>query len=800
MTAGDPVQERPRSFLRHLNIAALLLVIAAAAALLLQPWDDDALIGLPKITPGERAPRTVKSPRDFAIADPTTTERLREDAVSKVLPVYDHFTALGFEAKNRLERAYAEMADFRLPPEEPQEGAPTKKPEPRAFRPEEDRSSADNFMRALQLYLEDHELESLFRAGFDDQIRDAAIMVVRTVYEQRIAEDKDLLRLQAPNGATIRAIAPSGDVEHEERLIDLRSIAGLDQARALVDETVAKKLEHLSPAARRAVSLVVKRLLRPNISPNAGETHARWARAREAVRQVVIPIKRGETVISAGEAVTDRHLLILEGIATELEAESRFQIPLGNALIVVLLMIVLYLFHGQGRRRFFADHRDLAFGATVFVLNLLLHWLSFEGASWLAELFPSVGVTTFQLLAPVSFGALLLRFMIGREEAVAFVSVSSLSVGLMMDHSLAYAAYALAGGVAAASVVDLDRPRWQMVLGGIAAGTAQACTMVAIALFESRLNSDSIIAETAAAMLSGIASTALVALVVPAVDVLFGYLSPLKLEDLANLNHPLLRDLLVQAPGTYHHSIVVGALAEAGARAVDADPLLARVGGYYHDIGKLKNPRLYPENAGRRGRGDDSPRRGLSLVTSEQPVVDEAAEIKLHVPDGLEIGAQHRLGPPILEIIAQHHGTGSVRRLERRVTESMASLPPMPQGAFEYPGPKPLSAEAALVMLADCAEAATEALLAAPPIDASMLAATVERVVNEAISAGQLEHCPLTLRDLNAVSREFVVVLMDILTRRSTRPAAPVTSEIPVPAPLLRAVSAEESEPIDRSS
>lgn len=775
----------PSRLLRNLNQGALLVVIAATAALLLRPSDDEGLLGLPELIAGDRAPRSIKAPRDFAIEDPATTERLREEAAAEVLPIFDLSTDRGVEAKSRIERAFAEMA-----PE------PSVQPAPEGLFPPswpQDRALADNFMRALQLYFDERELEALFRGGFTEEVRDAAIMVVRSVHEQRIAEDKDVLRLQAPTGLTLRALTPEGLVEREETVQDLRGIIGVDAARASIDELVAKKLEHLAPPARRAVALLAKRMLRPNVIANSAETQARDRRARESVRPVVIPIKRGEIVVRAGETVGERHLLIVESMARELEGESRLQLPAGSALLVVLLIVLLYRLHRDDRRRFLANHRDLAFAASVFVATLLLNWASYYGASWLAEALPLADAEVYRFLAPAAFGAVLVRFVLGREVAAAFIPLTALSAGLGMDHGLSHAVYALAGGVAAASLSDdADHPRGRLLLSGLAAGVAQAAALAALAMLDSHLVSEATAVAAAVALCSGLLSGMLALMVLPAVDVLFGYTSPLKLDELANLNHPLLRDLVVQAPGTYHHSIVVGALAEAGARAVGADPLLARVGGYYHDVGKLKNPRLFSENAARRvGDEHRSATPARVGVTAE-----EAAELRMHVADGLEIGARHRLGQPILEIIAQHHGTGRVRRVEPVLTDlGVASIPPVPAEALRYAGPRPQGSEAALVMLADRVEAAAEAMLAEAPLEEGMLEGIIERVVQEAVSSNELADCPLTLQDLQVVSAEFAIVLREILRRRGRAAATgTVTSELPTPA-LVRASARDDDRP-----
>ncbi len=747
------------SLLRNLNMLALILLIAGSGALLLQPSDDDGLLGVPDLVVGKRSPRTIKAPRDFAVPDPETTQRLREEALRRVLPTYDVLSAVGLESKGRIERAFAEMSDAVRAAEGPDGGA----------RPEhkDTRAASDNFMRALQLYLDDRELETVTRGGFSDEVRDATIMVVRTIYEQRIIDDRDFLRVEAPTGVVVRMVAVSGSVEHEEQLIDYRAVLGIDQARASIDELVAKKLEHLAPAGRRAVALIAKRLLRPNMVANPDETRLRAERASASVRLVVIPLKRGETVLRADEPVTERQRMIVRWMAEQLNLENRFQLPIGGALAVVLL---LFLSYGAFSRPGFLAGRDLTFVGSMYLVSLVVFWLAYKGAGWLSEEAPGFPSTWWRLLAPVSLGAIIVRTLVGKEEARALVVISSITAGLMMDESIGFSFYVLAGSLAALSPsTDPDRPGLGLLKRGLFAGLAQAFTLWALSLLESHWTMSAALTDFGIALASGLGSGILTAILIPASDVLFGYTSPFKMKELANLNHPLLRDLLVQAPGTYHHSIVVGALAEAGARAIGADPMLARVGGYYHDVGKLKNPRLFSENQrGARAREEGAWAAGVLAV------VDEAQAIKMHVTDGLELGAKHRLGQDILEIIAQHHGTSSIRRLEERAAE-LGTIPPT--GTLRYAGPKPISKEAALVLLADGVESAADSMLASAPIEDGMLESTAWRVVREAMAEGQLEGAELTSSDVKKIVAEFVVVLRDILRRRgnpssSQRPAS----------------------------
>lgn len=742
-------------WLRGLNLLALLGLVVATAALLLRPSDDDGLLGLPELVTGGRAPRTVKAPRDFALADPETTARLRAEAVQGVLPTYDVDTTAGLEAKSRLERAFAEIVVASRAASTAEPAAAGAVP-PKA--PGIDQAALEGFMRTLELFLDEPEVETVLRGGFSDPVRDGAIMVVRTIHEQRIVEDRDLLRVQAPAGIRLRVLDAAGQVDHEEQLTELRTVLGMDQAKATIDEVVAKHLEHLTKDERRSVALLAKRLLAPNTTPNTDETDLRRLRAAESVREVIIPIKRGEAVVRAGETVTDRHLLIVQGMASALDAESRYQRPIGSALLAVLLVVLAYR---QARGRSFRPtSRDLGLMTAAYLATLMATWLAYKGAVGLVEVMPSVPASAWRALVPVATGPLLLAFLIGRAPAQAFAALSAVTTGLMMDSSLDHTILVLSGSLAATLVpVDSERPRAGVLAGGLVAGLTQVAAVSVIALLGSRWTLDVVLVESVFALASGALSALLVLIAAPLADVLFGYTTPIKMRELSSLNHPLLRELLVQAPGTYHHSIVVGALAEAGARAIGADAVLARVGGYYHDLGKLKNPRVFLEN--QRPSARTSP-EGEPFVELSPVLMEDEEAIRGHVREGLEIGARHRLGALVLEILEQHHGTREVRGLGRgRLTGR-----PEPAAEPHYPGPVPQSREAALVMIADGVEAAADALLGRGPIEEGMLDATVARVVREAIAEEQLAECPLTLADLAVVEREMVRVLREMLTRR----------------------------------
>jgi putative nucleotidyltransferase with HDIG domain len=240
----------------------------------------------------------------------------------------------------------------------------------------------------------------------------------------------------------------------------------------------------------------------------------------------------------------------------------------------------------------------------------------------------------------------------------------------------------------------------------------------------------------------------------------FGYTTDIKLLELASLDQPLLRELMVQAPGTYHHSVIVSNMVEASARAVHANPLLAKVAAYYHDIGKIKKPLYFIEN--QEGR-----------VNKHEKLAPSMSSLILisHVKDGVELARQYRLGKEIIDIIGQHHGTSLItyfyEKAKEQVEKKGGRCLQVEEADFRYPGPKPQTKEAGLVMLADVVEAASKTLV--EPTSAR-IQGMVQKMVNKIFSDGQLDECELTLKDLHEIAKSFNMTLSGIFHHRVEYP------------------------------
>jgi putative nucleotidyltransferase with HDIG domain len=227
------------------------------------------------------------------------------------------------------------------------------------------------------------------------------------------------------------------------------------------------------------------------------------------------------------------------------------------------------------------------------------------------------------------------------------------------------------------------------------------------------------------------------------------------LLELSDLNHPLMRQLSLQAPGTYHHSLIVGSLAETAAKAVGADPLLARVGACFHDIGKLQKPDYFVENEGVQGS------RHAQLSPSMSALI-----ISAHVKDGVAMAEEHNLPRAIIDIIEQHHGTSLMEFFYRRSKDARSGEEP-PEELFRYPGPRPKSREAAIILLADAAEAASRTL---PEPSTARLQSLVHELTMKKLLDGQIDESPLTLADLAKAEKGFVRVLAAIFHGRVKYP------------------------------
>ncbi len=331
------------------------------------------------------------------------------------------------------------------------------------------------------------------------------------------------------------------------------------------------------------------------------------------------------------------------------------------------------------------------------------------------------------------------------ELCLVFSIGISVFTGLIYRSDLYLTLVLLVGSHLASLFVWQARRRSRIITAGLFVGLAQAiCALTLFRLSDPRVGAA--FAEfVVPAFWNGLISSFLVAGLLPVFEFLFKVVTNISLLELADFNHPLLKRLVLEAPGTYHHSLMVGNLAEMASEVVGANSLLARVGAYYHDIGKLEKPEYFSENQDKCGSKHDA----LSASMSKLVIMD-------HVKKGIELANKNRLNHALIDFITQHHGTSLVYYFYRRALEATESSEGVKEEVFRYPGPKPQTKETAIVLLADSVEAACRAL---DEPTGERISDLIRRIINNKFIDGQLDSCDLTLRDLEKISTTFIHML-----------------------------------------
>lgn len=362
---------------------------------------------------------------------------------------------------------------------------------------------------------------------------------------------------------------------------------------------------------------------------------------------------------------------------------------------------------------------------------------------------------------PIPAGAMLVSLLFDFHTAIIFSFIVSLLTGIWL-HDAAFTIYAFVGSITAAFSVIRCKKRSELLKAGSYVITVNIFTVITLLLFKGELLTLKSPASIMFAMLGGIGVIAIVSLLLPLLEYAFKVTTDIKLLEYLDLNQPIMKNLMITAPGTYHHSVIVGNLVESAAEAVGANPLLARVSAYYHDIGKIKMPDYFIENQS----GSVSKHDKLTPHMSSMIIVN-------HVKEGVELAKQSKLPEPVIDIIKQHHGTMLVSYFYQKAKDKKEEISPVEED-YKYPGPKPQTRVAALVMMADCVEAASKVLNDPTPARISSL---VDRIINHIFIDGQLDECELTLKDIHEVKRRFSYILTAIFHKRIDYPGFDFTNE-----------------------
>ncbi len=517
------------------------------------------------------------------------------------------------------------------------------------------------------------------------------------------------------------------------------------------DEAVSKLMRELNGREIYSAELVdlcgriASSVMQANMLLDEETTEANRQKAIESVEPIIY--LKGRNIVKSGEIITRAQIAMLDSLGMLASNHSiDVLMYVGVGLLVLLLLSTIVVYLAIYEREMLKDARRMALLAVIMLTTC--------GLSTLVQ-------TLNQFLMPVAIGVMLTAALLKTRLAlvvnvVLAVLCGIISSGVSGSLSSALLIVMISGVVSGSLCVAVIHGKTQrvfMLLAGLLACVVNMLTTLAMGLI-TEVDTGKVLAWASWSGGSGILSGVLSIGIQPALEWLFNLVTPAKLMELSNPNHPLIRRMILEASGTYHHSIIVANLAEAAADAIGANGLLARVGAYYHDVGKLKRPLYFKENQ----IGDNPHDRTDPMVS--------AAILTAHPTDGVLLAEKYRMPQPILDIIAQHHGDTPVMYFYGRCVEQNGAEN-VDIDDFRYPGPKPQTREAAIVMLADTIEAAART---APDRSAEGLEKLIRKLIRGKMDDGQLNDAPITLKDVERATKAFVTVLGGVFHQRIEYP------------------------------
>ncbi len=753
----------------RLRAAALAVLAWAGATALLFGLEPALHVSLAL---GQRAPSTVVATVDFTCTDFAQTELVRRQAAESVLPVFTPNAARLAESERQLRRLFDRVQQRRAlaagaDPADPTLGL-----------------GAD--LELVGLALPPEDVLRLIPGEDPEAVFDLLVSILQDVWQEGIV-------LPSEKANRFRGVAPAGRILIEgpdPEIARGAELAKVYTPREAVAVAVRRSMEHpvLAGLGRQGLDAFWSVWLVPNLVYEPVETGQRRAAAERSVVPASMTVRAGTTLVENGERATPLTLELLREHARKVSQRmSRYDRALGAAgsaaLLAIGLLLAVSLAHVLQPDLFRRPARAGLFAAlsltALVVLRLLLH-LSASNA-W-----PPPALRDF--LLPLAVAPLLAAVLAGPAFALVVGAWTSPAAAVLCGNSFDVLLMGLLVTAAAALAGREVRRRSRLFQAGLWIGLTKLVYVLGLALYQQHPLS-LVALQALAALGSSIAASLIVLLLVPLFETLFGLTSDIRLLELSDPGHPLMRRLAVEAPGTYHHSLMVANLAQAAAEAIGANGLLVRVCACFHDVGKLVKPDYFTENAHWRTNPHDTLTPSMSTLV-----------ITAHVKEGIGLARAHKLPRPILEAIRQHHGTGLVSYFYHRACEQQreeAGSAPVRPADFRYGGPLPASREMAVLALADAVEAASRSLEKPTPTRVQHL---IEEVIRRKMEDGQLADAALTFSELTRIRQSFVFSLTNMLHGRVAYPSyetghrEPTARAAGEPPPPGRAGAADHDE------
>ncbi|MGW8324554.1 MAG: HD family phosphohydrolase [Desulfobacterales bacterium] len=732
---------------------ALLIAVTITFTILLYP---NLVVEKYSYKLGDVVTRDIKAAKNFLIEDKDATEASRKQAVENVLTVYDHDVNISTKTSQRMKKAFG---DLRATLETIKSIDNLKNSETSSPENEQQKLILHNliwqkkadFEANIGISVSDSDYKTLELEGFSSDISNLISSILAEIYDNGVVANKEILLKETDRGIILSDIK----TKNEMLVYNLKHFYGLDQAKTMVTVIGNPILQKKTPDLRNLIVDFSQRLIQPNITLNRSETEKRKKEASLGVKPIFYKIKAGEMLLREGERVTKDQLLKLKIYQEGLKDEKVLTNCVGSALFILCILMTIYALCIHNRPHL-NNTKNLLFLASVLITFFFISSISESLADSVAHYTPfSISADSIVYGIPLAAGAMTTCLFLGIELAIPIAMLISIGTAIIFKNRFDIFIYFLLNSLMAAYWMQNCRERKVFIKAGLKLGLLNVILVTVINVYIGGSTFFKLMWDWGFAFSGGIGAGIVTAGITPLIEIAFDYTTDIKLLELSNLDQPILRRLMLEAPGTYHHSVIVGTMVEAAASEIGANPSLAKVCGYFHDIGKIKKPLYFIENQA----------NGVNRHDKLAPSMSSLILIA-HIKDGVEIAKQNKLGSDIIETIRQSHGTSLISYFYEKAKQ-LKGENGVNIDDFRYPGPKPQTREAGLVMLADAVEAASRTL--SNPTPARILG-LVQNLINKIFSDGQLDNCELTLKDLHNIAKSFNKILNGIYHHRIEYP------------------------------
>ena len=656
---------------------------------------------------GQICTKDILSPGDFEFADLEATQNLKEKAAKSIKEVYDLNLA-------NIENVEKEIDSFFLKIEEYQEKIDQSSNNTTAFSMETNSRLTDVEPNEMAMANEINEDLGLY---ISEQVIAAYLQL----------DNLSLEKIRVDIGSSVRKIMEQGikedDLERaKKQLITEISEISLDHHDALIASEIATSL------------------LLPSLFLNEEDTEKRRQEAIASVDDVIRTIQKGQIIIRKGEVVTSEGIAILNALGLK-NPKINFSNIIGIIMITAICLLIVFLYLSYFYSDIYENVNKLILLGTISIFVILLAKIASQASGY---------------LMPIASASMLIAISLNPNIAVLLTVILSLLIGFFPGGGLNYILVSVISGIVAIYSIRKATQRSSITRAGLIIAGVNIITISALGL----INNEGyylILQNNLWGVLNGFLAVVLTIGILPFLESFFNITTSFKLMELSNSDQPLLKKLITEAPGTYQHSIVVGNLSETAASEIGANGLLARVAALYHDIGKIKRAYFFIENQEVYKNIHDDMEPSLSALV-----------IASHVKEGVELAKKNKLPKDIIDIIAQHHGTGLINYFfHRALKENGLTNDAVAEENYRYSGPKPQTKEAGIILLADSLEAATRSLTNPT---ATRIKTLVKEIIQKNLENGQLEECDLTLKDLDKIGDSFSLILTGMFHSRVEYP------------------------------